>query len=288
MAAGDAPPTATASAEALVSAPRKAAAIGNRPLAESDNERARGLVHLDEKFVVDPAQMTPKAASYFRHRRYLTPEAEKRWRMGYLPRDTGGDRAGGTMRGRIVYPLISESGELLTWFGRDPEFEERHDEWERGGKEGREPDKYHFVKGFQRGLELFGQHRVADESFRRQTAETGLLIVPGANDVIALDALGASAVGLCGREITAEQAEKVAALVRVCGAPGAILMLDCTEAGDRAAAAALPMLAARTLVRLAWSRDMHGGEFRGRPVDAVKEAEWKNIAALVESGIRDG
>jgi hypothetical protein len=147
-------------------------------------------VHLDEKFVVDPAEMTPKAASYFRHRRYLTPEAARRWRMGYLPRDTGGDHAGGTMRGRIVYPLVSESGELLTWFGRDPEFEARHDEWERGGKQGREPDKYHFVKGFQRGLELFGQHRMAEENFRRQTAETGLLIVPGANDVIALEALG--------------------------------------------------------------------------------------------------
>ncbi len=98
---------------------------------------------------------------------------------------------------------------------------------------------------------MFGQHRVADETFRRQAAETGLLVVPGANDVIALDALGASAVGLCGREITAEQAEKVAALVRTCGAPGAVLMLDCTEQGDEAAAATLPMLAAHTLVRLA-------------------------------------
>lgn len=281
MAAGDSPPPAAS--ETTTAPPRKVAPRGNRPLAESENERARGLVHLDEKFVVDPAEMTPKAASYFRHRGYLTPETARRWRMGYLPRDSGGDHAGGTMRGRIVYPLLSPQGELLTWFGRDPEFEERYDEWERGGKQGREPDKYHFVKGFQRGLELFGQHRIADESFRRQSAETGLLVVPGANDVIALEALGAAAVGLCGREVTTEQAEKVAALVRTCGAPGAVLMLDCTEAGDESARAVLPLLAAHTLVRLAWSREMHGGSFDGRTVDAVKDAEWERIAATLKN-----
>lgn len=95
MAAGEAPPSA-AQIDAPASPPQKIAPPGNRPLAESDNERARGLVNLDEKFVVDPAKMTPKAARYFRHRQYLTPEAAKRWRMGYLPRDAGADRAGGT------------------------------------------------------------------------------------------------------------------------------------------------------------------------------------------------
>jgi hypothetical protein len=281
MAAGETPPPATG--ETPQPPPRRTDPSGNRPLAESDNERARGLVHLDEKFQVEPANMTPKAASYFRHRRYLTPETARRWRMGYLPRDTGGDHGGGTMRGRIVYPLLSPDGELLTWFGRDPEFEERHDEWERGGKQAREPAKHHFVRGFQRDLELFGQHRVAEESFRRQSAEAGLLIVPGANDVIALESLGVAAVGLCGREMTAEQAEKTAALVRICGAPGAVLMMDCTEAGDRAAAAAQPLLAAHTLVRLAWSSRMDGGVFQGRLVDALNAEEWQKIATGLKS-----
>ena len=104
----------------------KRAARANVPLAQSDNERARGLVNLDAKFVVDPAAMSPKAASYFRHRPFLTPEVCKRWRMGYLPRDAGGDHAGGTMRGKIVYPMLSESGEVLTWFGRDPEYEGKY------------------------------------------------------------------------------------------------------------------------------------------------------------------
>ncbi|NLE38119.1 MAG: hypothetical protein GX621_08865, partial [Pirellulaceae bacterium] len=123
---------------------------GNVPLARSPNERARGLVNLDEKFIVDPAKMSPKAASYFRRRPYLTPEACQKWRIGYLPRDTGGDHAGGTMRGKIVYPMLSDEGEVLTWFGRDPDYEGKQHEWIGGGKQGKEPEKYHFVKGFQR------------------------------------------------------------------------------------------------------------------------------------------
>lgn len=60
--------------------------------------------------------------------------------MGYLPRNAGGDSAGGTMRGKIVYPVLSERGEVLTWFGRDAEFEEKHAEWEARGREGIEPE----------------------------------------------------------------------------------------------------------------------------------------------------
>ena len=98
----------------------------NVPLAKSDNERARGLVDLDRKFVVDPAEMPPAASGYFRRRPFLTSEVCRKWRMGYLPRSAGEDRSGGTMRGMVVYPFLSEAGEVLTWFGRDPSFEEKH------------------------------------------------------------------------------------------------------------------------------------------------------------------
>src|SRR5205807_7234868 len=91
--------------------------------------------------------MTPKASAYFRRRPFLTPEACRKWRMGYLPRDAGEDRSGGTMRGKVVYPWLSEEGEVLTWFGRDPEFEDRHRKWEGTDKSEREPEKFHFVKG---------------------------------------------------------------------------------------------------------------------------------------------
>src|SRR5436190_7645787 len=92
----------------------------------------------------------PRSSSYLRKRPFLTPDVCQQWRMGYLPRDTGGeDKSGGTMRGKVVYPCLSEAGDVLTWFGRDPEFEEKHQQWEVAGKKDREPEKFHFVKGFQ-------------------------------------------------------------------------------------------------------------------------------------------
>ena len=264
MAAGVVPPESPAtSVEAAPPASKPRPRPGNIPLAQSENERARGLVNLDAKFVVDPAAMSPKAASYFRHRPFLTPEACQKWRMGYLPRDAGGDRAGGTMRGKIVYPMLSDNGEVLTWFGRDPEYEGKHHEWIVGGKQGNEPEKYHFVSGFQRGLELFGQHRLRDEEFRQRARETGLLVVPGPNDVIALEAVGAPAVGLCATAVTAEQAEKLAAFSRETGSVVTV-MFDCTEEGELAARVVVVELAQRCPVRLAWSPAMHGGAFKGR------------------------
>ena len=86
------------------------------------------LVELDRKFITDVAEMNPKAAAYFRQRPYLSPGVCQQWRMGYLPRDSGGDRVGGTMRGKIVYPMLNEQGEPLAWFGRDPEHEEEAQE----------------------------------------------------------------------------------------------------------------------------------------------------------------
>ncbi len=168
----------------------------NPPLVRCDNERARALVNLDEKFIVDVAQMSPRASSYFRSRPFLTPEVCRKWRMGYLPRDAGGERSGGTVRGKIVYPMLSETGEVLTWFGRDPEYESKHHAWITGGKQDREPEKFHFVKGFHRGVELFGQHgsRLREPAYRDRLRETGLIVVEGPNDVIALDCLSPSQI----------------------------------------------------------------------------------------------
>jgi hypothetical protein len=233
-------------------------------------------VNLDAKFVVDPAAMSPKAASYFRHRPFLTPEACQRWRVGYLPRDAGGDRAGGTMRGKIVYPMLADDGEVLTWFGRDPEYDGKYHEWIVGGKQGNEPEKYHFVSGFQRGLELFGQHRLRDEEFRKRAMEPGLVVVPGPNDVIALEAVGALAVGLCATAVTAEQAEKLALFSRETGSVVTV-MFDCTEEAELAARVVVVELAQHCPVRLAWSPTMHGRVFNGRKTDSLTSEEWERI-----------
>jgi hypothetical protein len=249
----------------------------NVPLAQSDNERARGLVNLDEKFIVDVANMNPKAASYFRKRPFLTPEVCKKWRMGYLPRNTGGDHAGGTMRGNIVYPMLSESGEVLTWFGRDPEYEAKHQLWLAGDKQEREPEKFHFVKGFHRGCELFGQHRILDDGIGEKLKGIGLLVVEGPNDVIALDVLHVPVVGLCSNIITDEQVEKVKRLAYAVAGGVVTLLLDCDNEGESGAKLALVEIAQKCPVRLAWSSSMHGGAFKGRQPESLSREEWEKI-----------
>ena len=204
----------------------------NVPLKDSENERARGLVNLDAKFVVDVQTMSPRAAGYFRKRPYLTPEVCKRWRMGYLPRDTGGDdKSGGTMRGKIVYGYNNDAGEVLTWFGRDPEFEEKHQTWVAGGKTEKEPEKVHFVKGFHRGLELFGVDRLREQGRPEQIQKLGLVLVEGPNDVIRLDTLGVPSLALCSNLITREQAAKAASLAKELSHGIVTVFLDCDEEG---------------------------------------------------------
>lgn len=230
------------SVEVRAPAPRPvhtAPPLRNMPLSESDNERARGLVNLDAKFITDPALMPPSAASYFRRRPFLTSEVCRMWRMGYLPRDVGGeDKSGGTMRGKIVYGYKDEEGSVLTWFGRDPDYEEKHRLWESSDRSEREPDKFHFVKGFHRGLELFGQNgreRLQRPGYREKLKELGLIVVEGSNDVIALDCLGIPSVGLCSNTVTDEQADKLARWAYELADGVVTLMLDCDPEGENGA-----------------------------------------------------
>ncbi|MGC3971611.1 MAG: toprim domain-containing protein [Pirellulales bacterium] len=249
----------------------------NTPLFASENERARGLLMLHQKFVTDPSLMPPAAASYFRRRPFLSTEVCRSWCVGYLPRDVGGsDKSGGTMRGKVVYGYMDEKGRLLTWFGRDPEFEEKHQRWEASGRVGDEPDKFHFVKGFHRGLELFGQNgreRLVRSGYRERLKALGLIVVEGPNDVIALDCLGIPAVALCSNTITEEQADKLAAWADLFADGMITLMLDCDPEGENGAKQALWKLSQRSCVRLAWSSEMYGGKFKGRQPESVHQDE---------------
>jgi len=252
----------------------------NVPLKDSENERARALVDLDEKFVVDVAQMNPKASAYFRQRPFLTADVCRKWRMGHLPRDTGGERSGGTMRGKIVYPMLSGTGDVLTWFGRDPEYEAKRANWEAAGRTGRHPEKFHFIKNFHRGLELFGQHgqqRLGEEAYRETIAELGLIVVEGPNDVIALDCLGVPAVGLCSNTITAEQVKKLARWARQLAGGKVTLMLDCDAEGETGTKQAAYELAQQCHVRIAWSPALFGGKFRGHQPESLSSEEWEIV-----------
>lgn len=281
------PAASSAPAAAKGERPADPPAVVNVPLAQSDNERARGLVELDRKFVVETATMNPKAASYFRRRPYLTADVCRAWRMGYLPRDGGGDRSGGTMRGKVVYPVLGMDGQVLIWFGRDPEYEDKHGQWLASGKQGAEPEKFHFVRGFHRGEELFGQHIFAAASDTAESPpvpaacrETGLVVVEGPNDVIRLSTLNQTAVGLMSNTVTGTQAGKIAALARQHAGGRVALMLDCDTQGENGARQALWEIAQQGVdVRLAWSRAMHGGKYADRQPESLSFDDWAALRA---------
>ena len=248
----------------------------NVPLKDSDNERARALMSLNEQFLVEVGEgMNAHAAAYLRKRPFLTPEVCRKWRIGYLPQD-----AKSLLRGKIVYPILSVEGDVLTWFGRDPQFERKHLKWTSSGEGGREPAKASFVKGFQRGLELFGQQkqRLREPGYREALKEFGLIVVEGPNDVIRLDTLGVPAVGLCANTITAEQAVKVTTWSKQLAGGRVTLLFDCDGEGDEGAKQALWELGQHGRVQLAWSSRSHGGKFKGREPESLAKEEWGEIA----------
>lgn len=243
----------------------------NVPLKDSENERARELVTLDDKFVTDVAAMNPKAGSYIRRRPFLTPEQMKKFRCGYLPND-----AGSLLRGQFVYGWANAQGDILTWFGRNLNFEEQHEKWRRSGDSKDEPTKFRFVKGFHRGLELYGEDIFRQEANTDQSRQLGVIVVEGPNDVIALNALGVPAVAVCSNTITEEQAEKLAALARELGGDTVSVMFDLDREGENGAKQAILMLAERCRVRFGWSAAISEGKFRGRQPESLSAVEWQS------------
>lgn len=254
----------------------------NVPLEESENEAARELIDIDAKFVVDPATMSPKAGSYVRRRPFLCPELMRKWRVGYLPSDGGGDKRGWSLRGQILYPLLSTEGKLLCWIGRDPAYEEKLAEWEKSDRTKPAPAKHRFPKGLHRGLEFFGQQgsRLKEPGYREMIGQQGLLIVEGFNDVMALDAIGVPAIGIMSNRMTEAQVDTLAHWAKRLAGGKVSLMLDCEDTGDEGAKEAAWQLLQRGLdVRLAWTQAMHGGRFRGRQPESLTGDEWRDAIA---------
>ncbi len=253
--------------------------LTNTPLARSENERARALVNLDDKLTSDPAVMTPKASFFFRTQPFLTPETCRRHRMGYLPRSTGEDKAGGTMRGKVVYPYLSETGELLTWFGLDPEFAEKLAEWEKSDRSEKEPSRYHFVKGFHWGIELWGQHLLGDPSKKARLESFGLPLVSEPHDAIFLAEQGLPASALVQPAITREQAVKAGKLAKEHAGGKLAIFLKNDAASEPLMKQCLGYLAQECFVRLAWTPKSHGGKLAGRIVSSLRPEEWKMVDA---------
>ncbi len=262
--------------ESATPAPQQTVIEVNVPLVKSTNARARELVTLDQDGATDVAAMPPYAASYFRNRDYLSPELCQKWKVVYLPKN-----AKGTLRGRVIYPIESELGEVLAWVGRDPEYEHKHRKWINNGKPKKgEPIKHRFPSGdyFRRGLELFGQQarRLHENGYQQSIAEIGLLVVEGMNDVLRLDALGVPSVAVMSNRVTDEQVQKVVRWARTLSAGKVSVMFDNDKHGREGAADAVWRVAHDTPVQTAWPREASG--FDDRQPESLSLEEWTAIA----------
>ncbi|MBI2480663.1 MAG: hypothetical protein HYV60_19170 [Planctomycetia bacterium] len=287
--AGKGEPAATSPARQEPEAASRAATPplpSNTPLIDAAEPHIRELYNIDEKLVRDIAVMNPAASAYIRRHPCLSSESMTKWRCGYLPHDGGGDKRGWSLRGSILYPVLSEHGKVLAWAGRDVQYEQKEREYqqltpaERSGKE--PPAKHRFPKGFHRGVELFGQHssRLREPGYREFISQHGLIIVEGFNDVIGLDNLGVPALGIMSNRMTEAQGDKVLRFAKQLGVNRVNLMFDCEDSGSEGAKDALWFFSERQLdVRLVWSPGMHDGKYRGRQPESMRPSALDSLFA---------
>ena len=274
------PPAVNGPTLAATPAALESPAASEEPVTENiplkDQEKTRGLVNLWEDFVVDVEQMPPAAASYFRERPWLTPEVCRQWKMGYLPRD-----GRSLLRGLIVYAHTNEAADILSYSGRDPAFADKWNDWVRAGRpEKTRPMKHRYVKGYHKGLELYGQSadRLQDRRLKESLGRIGLTVVEGMNDVIRLNELGVAAVGICSNQATDEQLEKLTRFARAAASGRIVLLPDNDEEGETGFKELLWSLAERGLdVRLAWSRRSHNGQFNGKQPEDLTPEDWQSL-----------
>ncbi|MCA9076544.1 MAG: toprim domain-containing protein [Planctomycetaceae bacterium] len=244
----------------------------NVPLCQQD--KTKGLVNLWEECVVDVAEMSPPAAAYFRERPWLTPEVCRKWKLGYLPRN-----GRSLLRGMVIYAHENEDGEVLSYSGRDVRFDEKWDKWIKDGRpDDKKPCKHRYVKGYHKGLELYGQqaNRLEDRRLKESLGRLGLIVVEGQNDVIRLDTLGIAAVGLCSNRATDEQISKIARFAQRACQGRVVLMPDNDEEGETGFQDLLWQLASQGLsVCLGWSRTSHEGRFNGLQPEHLTDEIWQ-------------
>lgn len=250
----------------------------NTPMRLSEHEAARALANLNEELVVEEEHMPPAVADYFRQRAsWLTPDLMKSWGVGYLP------KSGRSMfRGWIVYTHRDEQGEVLSYSGRNVDFDNQWRKWLQAGKpDAKKPLKHRYVKGYHRGQELYGQqaNRLQQPHVAESLERYGLVVCEGMNDVIRLDALGVAAVGVTSNKPTNEQVAKLARFANQAAAGRILLMPDTDEEGESGAKELLWRLTeAKLTVQLGWSRSMHDGGFVDRQPEQLTPDEWRTIA----------
>lgn len=261
--------------------------LHNVPLPEKENETARLIdTVLPDKLTWDTARMPPVVAQ--RIRRFGEAEVYSEIaRMGYLPKDTGGEKVGGSLRGLWVMEYPNEQGQNLCFLGWDHEFPEKDDQYqieqevwqqqrERATVMGkpfktkapRKPLAFRTVKDFHRSIELWGQHLVANPNpvMKERLAQFGVVLTLSPLDAVQLLAADIPALATCG-ELSREQALKAARFAQSHDGCGMINLLhDCTAVGESQIRQRIALLAQTAAVHLPMTQTTHQGKLQGKTV----------------------
>lgn len=269
----------------------------NLPLEQSENENARQLVDLPQKFLTDQGNMPPYAASYQRNRSWFQDPEQvlAEWNVGYLPKGTPGDKVGGTMRDKIVFPIRNQAGQVLAFCGRDPAWEHKHAAWlslsEEKRSQEKEPAKWRFPskKMFRKGRELWGQEQLQRRGIKKRLREQGgLWVVEGPGDVINLSRSNITAVGLMWNDVTPHQVQKLASYAWDLCDGHLVSLFDLDEEGRQGMWRFLQKLAQRAYVRVGWSSEGGAGRWSGKQPEQLDldqmEAVKSDVMSRPESG----
>ena len=249
----------------------------NVPMIRHEKEAARVLADLHTELIVDVGEMSPDAATYVRKRSWMTPELLREWGVGWIP----GNGRSLFRKTYLAYTHRNERGEVISYSGRDLNFESKWQKWLRDGKpEEKKPNKHRYVSGYHKGLELYGgqakrlEEPYVSESLKRR----GVVVVEGMNEVLRMETLGVAAVGLGSNKATQTQLESLVRFARQAGDNRIVLLPDCDKEGEAGFRELLWKLAELQVdVRLGCSSQMFGGKFSGRQPEEFTDEEWSEI-----------
>jgi len=193
----------------------------------------------------------------------------------YLP-----SNAKGLLRGHFVYGYPDKNGEILTWFGRNLNYEAQQKKWQTHSSTKTEPRKFKFVKGFHRGQELYGFpqfQELATKEYFKQNPQSGIVLVEGQNDAINLQTLSIPTLAICSNMITETQAIILAILANETHNTHISIMFDLDKEGENGAKQTVLELAKRCCVRLAWNSEFAEGQFKRRQPESLTEEELKQV-----------
>ncbi|MCA8991748.1 MAG: hypothetical protein KDA88_07205 [Planctomycetaceae bacterium] len=257
--------------------PRPETTLVNIPLIHHDKPAARELANLYEELIVDVEQMSPEAAKYVRARPWMTPDLMRKWGVGWIP----GNGRSLFRKNYLVYTHRNQQGEVLSYSGRDLQFEKKWQAWLKEGRpEGKKPSKHRYVAGYHKGQELYGGQsgRLKEPYVRESLKKYGVVVVEGMNDVLRLEELEIAATALCSNKPTDTQVQTIVKFARQSANNKVTLFPDCDEPGEAGFKELLWKLAEQQVeVRLGWSSTMFEGRFTSRQPEGISTDEWHFI-----------